>query len=192
MLEEAIMIMRLLWQGGWQSHYGTYYIVEKARLYTLPDDPPLVMVAASQKHAINLAARVGDGLISLEPQKEIIDQFSAAGGTMKPAYGQLTVCWAPTKELAQTIAYEWWPIAGLPRELHTELALPRHFEQTASLLSKEAMAKTVVCGPDPELYVAKIREYLNAGYDYVYIHQIGPDQEGFFRFCEKEVLPKFH
>jgi hypothetical protein len=29
-------------------------------------------------------------------------------------------------------------------------------------------------------------------YDYVYIHQIGPDQEGFFHFCEKEVLPKFH
>jgi len=183
--------MRILWQGGAHSYYGTYYIVENARLYTLPDDPPLVLVAARKTQAIDLAARVGDGLISVEPQKQILDQFAAAGGTMKPAYGKLTVCWAPTEALARTIAYEWWPTAGLPGELNAELALPQHFEQAASLLTEEAVAKTIVCGPDPELHVAKIQEYVDAGYDYVYIHQVGADQEGFFRFYEKEVLPKF-
>ncbi|HEV8711659.1 MAG TPA: hypothetical protein VGX03_02385 [Candidatus Binatia bacterium] len=118
--------------------------------------------------------------------------FSTAGGGMKSAYGQLTVCWAPTEELARKIAREWWPTAGFPPELNTELALPQHFAQVASLLSTEAVAKTIVCGPNPELYIASIRKYFDAGYDYVYLHQIGPDQEGFFRFCEKEVLPKFH
>jgi coenzyme F420-dependent glucose-6-phosphate dehydrogenase len=192
MLEEAITIMRLLWQGGAHSYYGAYFIVENARLYTLPDDPPPVIVAASQKQAIDLAASAGDGLISLEPQKTILDQFAAAGGAMKPSYGQLTVCWAATETLARTVAHEWWPTAGVPGELHTELALPRHFEQVASLLDEGTVTKGIVCGPDPELHLSKIREYFDAGYDYVYVHQVGPDQEGFFRFYEKEILPKFH
>src|SRR5262245_20841093 len=180
MLEEALTIIRLLWQGGTHSYYGTSYIVDKARLYTLADDPPLVMVAASKKRAINLAARVGDGLISLEPQQKIIDQFSAAGGALKPTYGQLTVCWAPTEELARQIAHEWWPTAGMPGELNTELTVPQHFEQVASLVSEDAVAKAIVCGPDPQMHIAKIQEYIDAGYDYVYLHQVGPDQEGFF------------
>jgi coenzyme F420-dependent glucose-6-phosphate dehydrogenase len=191
MLEEAITIMRLLWQGGSHSYQGTHYTVENARIYTLPDNPPLVLVAASKKQAINFAARIGDGLISLEPQKKIIDQFTAAGGTMKPSYGQLTVCWAATEALARTIAYEWWPTAGLPGDLNTELALPQHFEQAASVLTEDLVAKTIVCGPDPEVHIAKIQEYIAVGYDYVYIHQVGPDQEGFFRFYGKERLPKF-
>ncbi len=47
-----------------------------------------------------------------------------------------------------------------------------------------------MCGPDPERHISKLGEYLDAGYDHVWVHQIGPDQEGFFRFYEREVLPK--
>jgi G6PDH family F420-dependent oxidoreductase len=192
MLEEALTIIRLLWRGGSHTYYGTYYTVEKARLYTLPDDPPPVIVAASKKHAITVAARLGDGLISLEPQKTIIDQFAYAGGVLKPTYGQLTVCWAPTEALARQIAHTWWPTAALPGELNTELALPQQFAQATALVSEDAVARAILCGPDPQLHAARIQEYVDAGYDYVYIHQVGPDQEGFFRFYEKEVLPKFH
>ena len=46
------------------------------------------------------------------------------------------------------------------------------------------------CGPDPEKFVETIRQYVDAGFDEVYIQQIGPDQEGFFRFFEKEIRPK--
>src|SRR3954452_3254717 len=70
MLEEAVAVMRLLWQGGNQSHHGTYFTVENARLYTLPPEPVPVMVGASGPKAAELAGRIGDGLISTAPSKE--------------------------------------------------------------------------------------------------------------------------
>src|SRR5919202_36572 len=51
MLEEAIVVMRLLWQGGFQRHRGKHYTVENARIYTLPEEPVPVMVAAAQTQA---------------------------------------------------------------------------------------------------------------------------------------------
>jgi coenzyme F420-dependent glucose-6-phosphate dehydrogenase len=70
------------------------------------------------------------------------------------------------------------------------MPLPRHFEQAAEMLSPEDVAETMPCGPDPERHLDAIREYLDAGFDHVYVHQSGPDQEGFLRFYEREVLPK--
>jgi hypothetical protein len=47
----------------------------------------------------------------------------------------------------------------------------------------------VACGPDPENAAEKIREYIDAGFDEVYISQMGPDQEGALRFVTEKVLP---
>src|SRR5215213_5380586 len=75
MLEEAIEVMRLLWQGGTQSWRGRHYTVEQARIYSLPDEPPEIFVAASGKKSIELAGKVGDGYIGLAPEAEHIDNF---------------------------------------------------------------------------------------------------------------------
>jgi len=189
MLEEAIEVIRLLWQGGEQSHYGAYYVVENARLYTLPDEPPPIYVAAGGPKAAELAGRVGDGYIGTAPATKVIQAFEQAGGAGKPKYGQVTVCWAPDEQAAIQTAHEWWPNAAMPGQLSQELPTPAHFQQTAKLVRPEDIAEAIVCGPDPEMHAAKIREYADAGYDHVYVHQVGPDQEGFFRFYEREVLP---
>ena len=63
--------MRLLWQGGYQSHYGEHYTVEQARIYTLPDEPPPIAIAAAQPKAAELAGRAGDALIAVSPEREI-------------------------------------------------------------------------------------------------------------------------
>ena len=94
MLEESIEIIRLLWQGGERSFDGTYFTVDHARLYTLPDEPPPLYVAASGPQAAKLAGEVGDGLIMTSPDTELINAFDAASGSEKPRYGQVTVCWA--------------------------------------------------------------------------------------------------
>jgi coenzyme F420-dependent glucose-6-phosphate dehydrogenase len=190
MLEEAVAVMRLLWQGGLQSHRGTYYTVANARLYTLPSEPPPVLVAASGPKAAELAGRIGDGLLGTAPEGGTIRAFEAAGGAGKPRYGELTVCWARSEAAARRTAREQWPIAGLFGPLTSELALPGHFEAAAEMVQEEALAKAVVCGPDPERHLAGIRKYEKAGYDHVWVHQIGPDQEGFFRFYEREILPR--
>jgi coenzyme F420-dependent glucose-6-phosphate dehydrogenase len=189
MLEEAIEVIRLLWQGGDQSFAGTYYKVDHARLYTLPAELPPLYVAASGEQAAELAARQGDGLITTSPQKELVDKFASAGGASKPRYGQVTVCWAPDETSARKTAVEWWPSGAVSGELSQELPLPRHFEQAVEMLTEDDVATKVICGPDPAKHVEAIKKFLDAGIERVYMHQVGPDQEGFFNFYSKEVLP---
>jgi coenzyme F420-dependent glucose-6-phosphate dehydrogenase len=189
MLEEAIDIMRQLWQGGYQSYQGAYYAVENARVYTLPDEPPPVMVAAGGSRAAELAARMGDGLIGVAPEKDLIEGFHGAGGS-GPIYGQVTVCWARDEATARKTAHEWWPNAAVPGELSQELPLPRHFEQAAENVTEDKVAEAIVCGPDPERHIEAIQKFVDAGYTHVYVHQVGPDQEGFFNFYSNEVLQK--
>jgi coenzyme F420-dependent glucose-6-phosphate dehydrogenase len=189
-LEEAVAVMRLLWQGGYQSHHGRHYTVENARLYTLPDQLPPIMVAVGGPKSAELAARIGDGLVGTEADGKTIKQFDAAGGKGKPRYGELTVCWAKDERTARRIAHEQWPTAATPSGLAWELPLPRHFESVAELVTEDAVAESITCGPDPARHVEAIEEYAKAGYDHVCVHQVGPDQAGFFRFYEREVLPR--
>ena len=97
----------------------------------------------------------------------------------------MTVCWPADTAAARRTALELCPTGALPGELRQELP------PAAKLVTEEAIAEAVVCGPDPERHVAEIRRYADAGYEHVYVHQIGPNQEGFLRFYEREVLPRF-
>lgn len=191
MLSEAIDVIRLLWRGGEQSHYGDYFTVENARIYTLPKEAPPILVAASGSKSAELAGRAGDGFISTSPKEKLLAKFKNAGGDGKPSYGEVTVCWAKDKKEARRTAYRHWPNAGIEGELTAELRVPAHFEQTVKMISEDDVAKKVMCGPDADEHIEAIKEYASAGFDGVWIHQVGPDQEGFFDFYEKEVLPKF-
>jgi coenzyme F420-dependent glucose-6-phosphate dehydrogenase len=146
------------------------------------------MVAAGKPDAARLAGEVGDGLISTSPNEELMAEFVGAGGDGKPRIGQVTVCWAEDEASARKTALEWWPNAAVPGDLGQELALPRHFEQAAQLVTENDVAEKVVCGPDPNAHLAAIDEFAEAGFDHVYVHQVGPDQEGFLDFYAREVL----
>jgi coenzyme F420-dependent glucose-6-phosphate dehydrogenase len=190
MLEEAIAVMRQLWEGGYQTHRGKHYTVENARLYTLPDEPVQIAVAAAKEQAARLAGRVGDAFVNTAPDREQIEQFERAGGKGKPKYGQITVCWAKDEDEAARTVHEIWPNAGLGGDLSYELPLPRHFEQATENVTPEQLKKELTVGPDPEPYLVSIAEMVEAGYTHVYFHQIGPDQDGFFRFWKDELEPK--
>jgi G6PDH family F420-dependent oxidoreductase len=189
MLDEAIEVIRLLWQGGTQSHEGKHYRVEDARIYTLPDEPPPIIVAASGEKAAQVAARRGDGFMNTAPEAETIKAWEQAGGS-GPKYGQITVCWANDTDTAKKQAYEIWPNAAITGQLSQDLPTPTHFEQAADMVDEDAVAEKVVCGPDAGRHLEMIAKYRDAGYDHLYFHQVGPDQEGFFRFYAEEILPK--
>jgi coenzyme F420-dependent glucose-6-phosphate dehydrogenase len=190
LLEEAIEVMRLLWQGGYQTHRGRHYVVENARLYTLPDEPVQIAVAAAKEHAAELAGRVGDAFVNTAPDREPIEIFERAGGKDKPKYGQITVCWAKTEDEGAKTVHRIWPTAGLGGDLSYELPLPRHFEQATENVMPDELKEKVTVGPDPDAYLDEIREMEQVGYTHVYVHQIGRDQEGFFRFWKDELAPR--
>jgi coenzyme F420-dependent glucose-6-phosphate dehydrogenase len=192
MLEEAIALMRELWQGGLVSHRGRHYTVDRARLYTLPEEPVPVAIAASGPDAAELAGRIGDAFLSTAPDDELVRAFHEAGGDGKPCYGQLTVCYAEDRDEAIRTAFEQWPNAGLSGGLSQELALPAHYRDACETLTPDQVAEKVVCGPDPDEHHAAIAEFEQAGFSRVYVHQIGRDQDPFFAFYEREILPALH
>lgn len=190
MLEEAIKVIRQLWEGGSQSHVGRFYRVEQARIYTLPQPAPPIYVAGVSPATARLAGRLGDGLISIQPSKKLADAFNDSGGAGKPRVGQLTVCWAAGEQEALETAHKWWPVAALPGTLTPELSTPAQFEAASQLVTPELLKERLVLGPDPERHLAAVDEFAKAGFGQVYVHQVGPDQEGFFRFYEREILPR--
>jgi coenzyme F420-dependent glucose-6-phosphate dehydrogenase len=188
-LEEAIEVIRLLWEGGFQSFRGDFYDVEQARIYTLPDEPPPLAIAASKPLAAELAGRLGDAFIGVAPDAEVVDKFDEAGGSGKPKYGQITACWAESEEAGRKTIAEVWPNAGLKGDLSQELATPVLFEQACELVREEDL-ESLPAGPDPEPYIEAAREYEQAGFTHIYFHQIGRDQEGFFRFWRGQLQPR--
>jgi coenzyme F420-dependent glucose-6-phosphate dehydrogenase len=190
MLREAVEVIRELWTGKRVNHHGRHYTVENARIYTLPDELPPIDVAASGPKAATLAGEIGDGLVAVAPQSETIERFERAGGQGKPRYCEVLVCWADDEAKARRIAHEWWPNGAITGELSQELSAPAHFEQAAEMVSEDDVAESIACGPDPGKHLEAIAKFTDAGFDHVCIHQVGPDQDGFFDFYERDVLPK--
>jgi len=191
MLEEAVEVIRLLWEGENTTYYGLYYTVENARIYSLPDELPPILIAASGTESAELAGSIGDGLISTAPDAEVVQAFAGEGEPDRPRYGQFTVCCDDNTARARQTAHKWWPTAALHGQLGQELATPALFEAAVKSVTEEEVAKQIVCGNNPDEHLAKIQEYIDAGFDHVYVHQVGPDQEAFFRFYEREILPHF-
>jgi len=190
MLEEAVEVLRLLHRGGEQSHYGKFFQVHDARVYNIPDEPLPIYIAAAGQQAAKMAARLGDGLICSAPSAESVAAFEAGGGAGKPRYGQLTVCWARSEEEAVRTAHEYWPISGLEGQFKNELPRPLYLEQASKPVTPEMVKREIVCGPDPQAHVDGLAKFVKAGFDHVYVHQVGPDQEGFMRFYQREILPR--
>jgi coenzyme F420-dependent glucose-6-phosphate dehydrogenase len=189
MLEEAIEVMRLLWQGGEQTHRGKHYTVDHARLYTLPDAPIPVAVAAAKPNAAELAGRLGDALVNTSPDEEIVQAYRDAGGD-GPLYGQVRICWAEDEEEAKETAFRLWRHSGLGGTINQELPRPSDFDAVAESVTKEMATESIPCGPDPAPVLEEVEKWTSAGFDRIAIHQIGPNQAGFFRFWEQELRPK--
>ena len=186
MLEESVEVIRRLWTGDLVDHHGDFYDVSRARLYTLPETLPPILIAASGEESAKVAGRIGEGLIATAPDRKLIKAYAGKG----PKVAQVTVCWAASEASARKTALEWWPTAAIPGDNSTELPLPSSFEALVALVTEDAIAVKVACGPDPEVHVKAIQPYVDAGFDHVYIHQVGPDQAGFIDFAERELLPR--
>jgi G6PDH family F420-dependent oxidoreductase len=188
MLEEAVEVMRRLWTGEVVEHHGEHYTVEHARLYTLPDEPPPVYVSGFGPKAAALAGRIGDGYCTAMPDADLLKVYRDNGGT-GPSQGGTKVCWGTDAAAARKTAHRLWANEGLPGELAQVLPAPEHFEQASSLVTEDMISAP--CGDDVGEHVAAIRKYVDAGYDEVYVQQIGPEQDGFFDFYARHVLPEF-
>ncbi|MFD5265004.1 LLM class F420-dependent oxidoreductase [Streptomyces sp. NPDC058335] len=190
MLEEAIQIMRRLFTGEEVNHVGTHYTVENARLYTVPDEPVPIDISGFGPKATSLASRVGDGYITMMPEEAMVEQFRKGGGGTKLVSGGTKVCYGPDREEAVRTVRKLWSNQLLPGEMGQILPTPSHFEQLEPLISEEMVGENTVCGDDVDDHVTTLKAFADAGFDRIYVNQIGPDQRGFFDFYRTKVLPQ--
>jgi G6PDH family F420-dependent oxidoreductase len=105
-LVEAVKIIRALFGGGYVNHRGTHFDVESAKLWDLPDTPPPIGIAVSGQQSCEIAGRLADVMIAVEPDPELGTMFDAAGGTGKPRVGQVPVCFDRDRDKAVQRAHE--------------------------------------------------------------------------------------
>jgi G6PDH family F420-dependent oxidoreductase len=188
MLEEAVAVIRELFSGRLVTHHGPHYTVETARLYSRPAEPPPIYVSGFGEKATELAGRIGDGYINVAPEAGLVRTFRDSGGGDNPALGGLKVAWDSDESRARKTFHRLWPNDFLPGETAQLLELPRHFGALSSLVTEDMV--TAPCGPDPAVHRDAIREYLDAGFDEVFVQQVGGSAEGFFEFYAGQVLPQ--
>lgn len=189
-LGEAIEILRQLWQDQNVNHRGDHFAVEHLRLMDRPASPPPIHVAASGKRSAAMAGELGDGMISVTPDAQLVKVYRGAGGE-GPCLAQLHVSLAPTADEAVENAWQWWPNGAVPPPLLSELARPQHFEAVAETTAREAIGQTVVCASDAEPIVQAIDRFVGAGYGTVYVHQVGLDQQRLADVARQELLPHY-
>jgi G6PDH family F420-dependent oxidoreductase len=188
MLEEAVTIITRLFTGEQLTHDGKHYQVDTARLYSVPRVPPPVYVSGFGENSARLAARIADGYICMGPQAGLIKLYRDEGGAGRTVQGGIKACWAPDAADARATMHRLWPNDSIPGESAQLLPLPRHFAQLAELVTEDMV--TAPCGPDPQPYIQAIRAYEEAGFDEVYLGQVGGRLEGAFEFFATQVLPR--
>jgi len=189
MLEEAVVIMRALFDGESISYRGEFYEVENAKLFDSPDSPVPIIVSGFGEEAAKLAGRIGDGFWGNAPDADLVGAFEKAGGA-GPRYAQLNLCWAANEPDARKTVHRVWPTSAVPGQLSQDLPTWTHFEQAIENVSEDDATASTPCGPDiVDDLLGSVAKYVDAGYTHLYFHQIGPDQQGFLRFWESELGP---
>jgi G6PDH family F420-dependent oxidoreductase len=190
MLDEALDIIRALFDGETVTYRGQFMETENAKLWDLPDRPPRIEVAASGPESCALAGHHGDALIAVQPERELGDRFDQAGGAGKPRIGQVAISYDLDEQAARKRATEQFRWFGGGWEVNAELPGPKHFAAASQNIREEDVAKQISCGPDVDKHVAAVKKFVDAGFTHVAVVQIGGDtQAQFFDWAEREFLP---
>jgi hypothetical protein len=101
----------------------------------------------------------------------------------------LTFCWAADPDQAVEEAHRIWRNSVVPGQLSQDLPTPAHFDQATSIVTREMVADSMVCGPDADALIKRATDLISAGVDHLYFHQIGADQAAFFDVWKRDIEP---
>jgi probable non-F420 flavinoid oxidoreductase len=191
-LKECVAVMRALWAGETVTHNGLVTVSE-AKLYTRPAEPPRVIGAAVSAETAEWVGSWADGLITVfKPAQEleqVVAAFRRGGGEGKPMCLQAQTSYAPTEDAARRAAFDQWRQCGLDSDVLTDLATPADFDRETRDLKPEDLDGKVRISSDLKRHAAWIQEYLALGFERVFVHQVGRDQERFIDAFGEHVLP---
>ncbi len=192
-LREAADVMRRLWAGETVSH-GGHVTVSEATLWTRPDRPPMLVGAAVTPPTAAWVAGWANALITVvQPDEQldaVVDAFRSNGGADKPMYLQVHLAYAPSDAEARSAAFDQWRQNTLPNSVMTELAHPAQIAAAATHVTPDDLDAAVRISSDVGRHVEWLRRDLERGFDALYLHEVGPEQERFVEVFGREVLPR--
>jgi G6PDH family F420-dependent oxidoreductase len=202
---EAIEVIKKLFDaslaGRDVKHAGRFFTMESARLWTMPDAPPPVLVATAGPVNAKKTGKFADGIITvgapLEKIGGLFDKFAEGAREVgkdpdtMPKVLQLHLSWDETDEQALANAMTEWPNGGM-KFPKADIRSPFDFEQMAKLVRPEDFAGRMVISSDPDAHRAYIQQFADLGFDRIYLHNVGRNQERWIEVFGRDVLPKLH
>lgn len=191
-LEECVEVIRRLHAGEELTYRGRHVTVERARLYSLPPQPPALLAPALSPATAARAARWADGLITvnaeLESVREIVAAYREGGGT-GPLALQVHVSLAPTMSEARDIARDQWQNNTFPEPIAHDTATPEDFDKIGQYVPDDVIAGAVIVTDSVAGLVERLREYEALGFEEIYLHHVAQDQAPFLKIAEDKLLP---
>lgn len=191
-LDECVGIIRRMLDGEEVSHDG-HVTVDRARLYDVPEQTPLLIAPAVSVESAARVAAWADGLVTLnqplETLGEVLSAYRDAGGRGKASL-QVHLSWAPTLEEAEAIAHDQWRSNVFPEPIPWDTETPEAFDAMSEHVPVEVVQQHVRISADPAEHVAWLREYAALGFDDIYLHFVGQDQGPFIETFAEKVLPQ--
>jgi G6PDH family F420-dependent oxidoreductase len=190
MLDEALQIIRALFDGGYVNFAGQHFRVDSAKLWDVGSPGPPIGVAVSGDQSLALAGRYADLMIAVEPELELTEGFDAVGGAGKPRVGQVPISWDPSADKAAERAHDQFRWFGGGWKINAEIPGTAGFAAASQFVRQEDVAAAIPCGPDVNAHVDAVQSFVAAGFTDVAVVQIGGDtQPAFLDWAERELLP---
>jgi probable non-F420 flavinoid oxidoreductase len=189
-LIECVDVIRRLLAGEEVNHDGLV-TVNRARLWTLPETvPDLIGPAVTPETAARHAAWA-DGLITVNQSKEtltrVLDSYRQAGGR-GPTRLQVHVSWAPTDDEAAAIAHDQWRSNVFAPPVCWDVETVEAFDVISQQVSIEQVRQSVRVSSDLEQHAGWLQEYIDQGWDELYLHFVGKVQAPFIDAFGERVL----
>ncbi len=196
-LEEAIALIRALWDGERVTFDGTFFRTENATLYDRPPEPIPIWVAAAAPRAARIAG-ANDGLIMTSGKSQelyedsILPNFArgaaAAGRDAASLTRMIEVKLSYHPDRGEAIrACKFWAALSLPAEAKQGVEDPMELERLASEI--DGTARFIVTA-DPDEAVERIHRYTALGFDHLVFHYPGEDQGDFVRRFARDIAPR--
>ncbi len=198
-LEEAIKVMKLLWTQNFVNFKGKYYKLKKANLYTKPETPPPIYLAASGPTIAELAGREADGLLTVAlPESRYKDVIFPAMEKGAKSVGRNPA--AIEKAVEAYVAYDedydkalstarFWAGALLPAMFKFEIIDPREIEEHGWFVGDKQLAQFWLIGTKPEEHIKHIEKYIKMGFGNIHIQSSSPDEIKTLQMYAKHVIP---
>lgn len=177
MLVEAIEIIRELHTGELTTYDGTHFRVDSARIWDLPDGGVPIGVAVSGDNSVAQFAPLGDHLIAVQPDADLVTAWDAAHTGESRKIGQIPISWDPDEETAIARAHEEFRWFGGGWAVNADLPTPAGFDAASQFVRPEDVAASIACGPDLDALAESVRPYLDAGFTDVAVVQVGDAQQ---------------